>query len=180
VGLKKWLIGAVVVPAVVAPAGALHAQFPTAESMGLNYSITAGVAFLANRNMPNTTLPMIGLAWYDVAGDELGASAVIGVTADWTQIKRYDGKTVQYLPVMLNYRQYGIIGGYRVFVNLGAGVLAATDSISDMNIKNGATFGWTGGMGVDLTNNLYFQGRFIGGKSPGDDGLTSVQMGYRF
>ena len=33
---------------------------------------------------------------------------------------------------------------------------------------------------MDITNTLFVQYRFIGGSNPGQDGLNTVQLGYRF
>ena len=153
---------------------------PTPEDMGLNYSVYAGAALLTNNKMNNTNSVMIGFAYYDSAGENFGQYSMFGITADWTQIERNDGKAVQYVPVLFNYRQYGFISNLRVFVNLGVGLLVTTDSINDMNLSSGANFGWSAGLGFDVTNNLCFQARFIGSKNPGDDGLASIQLGYRF
>ena len=162
-------------------AGSAAAQLvPTPEDMGLNYSFYAGAALLTNSKMNNTTSVMIGLAYYDSAGENFGQYSMFGLSTDWTLIKRNDGQSVNYVPVLFNYRQYGFITSYRVFVNLGVGVLALTDSIKDMKLSSGANFGWEAGLGFDVTNNLCFQARFIGSKNPGDDGLASVQLGYRF
>jgi hypothetical protein len=173
---------------VVVPAGGVFilavmpsfAQYPTPEQQGQNYSITVGAVFLAGKNVIKNTAPTVGVSWFDSASDELGSNAAIGITGDWVLVERSDYKKVNLVPVLLNYRQYGAIGAWRVFVNLGLGVLATSDAIPEMRLGSGAAFGWSGGLGVDITRNLFFQGRFIGGKYPGDDGITAVQLGYRF
>jgi hypothetical protein len=169
-------VGAVLLSALPASAQVI----PTPEDMGLNYTFYAGASVLTNDKMNNTTSLMLGIAYYDSAGGMFGQYTTFGLTADWTPIERNDGTSVQYVPVLFNYRQYGFISSYRVFVNLGVGVIGTTDSINDMKLSSGANFGWSAGLGFDMTNSLNFQARFIGGQNPGDDGLVSIQLGYRF
>jgi len=156
------------------------AQVFLPEETGLNYSITVGAALMVSENLRNESSPMVGVSWYDVAGANFGNNATFGISADWLQVERNDGTDVSIIPILFNYRQYGAISTYRVFVNFGVGILATTDGIPEMKLDDGSNFGWTGGLGVDVTNRFYFQSRFIGGKNPGDDGLVSVQLGYRF
>ena len=155
------------------------AQYGTPETMDMGYSIAIGAAIATGEDVSETTTPIVSIGWYGAAGDEFGSNSAIGLTADWTLIDNGD-KDVHLVPVLINYKQYGIIGGYRVFVNFGVGVLAASDDIPDRKIDDGANFGWRGGMGVDLSNTLYGQARYIGGQNPSDDGMIAVQVGYRF
>lgn len=155
-------------------------EYPTPEQTGLNYSFTAGVAFLIGENLVNTTSPHVGVSWFGPADPDLGTNGAIGLTGDWILVTRNDDEQVSVVPVLLSYRQYGAIGGWRVFVNFGLGIIASTDAIPEMQLGSGAEFGWSGGLGVDITNNLFFQGRFIGGADPGDDGMAAVALGYRF
>jgi hypothetical protein len=155
------------------------AQILTPEQMGLNYSVSAGVGLMANSIFDTNSVPSIGFGWYDTAGSVFGNNAAFGLTADWMLVKRNNGEDVNLVPLLFNYRQYGAISSYRVFATLGVGILATTDSIPEMGLEDGANLGWTVGVGLDITNNLFFQGRFIAGSDPGDDGVTSLQLGYR-
>jgi len=170
-------LGAILLIAAQVPAAA---QVFSPEETGLNYSITVGAALMVSENLQDDSSPMIGVSWYELAGANFGNNATFGISADWLQVKRNDGTDVSIVPVLFNYRQYGAISNYRVFVNFGVGILAATDGVPEMKLDDGSNFGWTGGLGADITNRFYFQARFIGGKNPGDDGLVSVQLGYRF
>lgn len=176
-GVLLWLLTAVLVATL---GGAAHAQFPTPEDLNYNYAINAGVLFPINNNVNMDNSFIVGVSWYGAADNDFGNNAALGLSGDWTVIERNDGENVNLVPLMLNYRQYGIIGGYRVFVNLGIGVIAATDDIPEMKIDDGTNFGWTGGLGVDLNNQVFAQFRFIGGRDPGEDGLATVELGYRF
>jgi len=175
---RAVIVGLSVVLLLARPAFAQ--TVPTPEEMGLNYSINFGGAFLINSTSMHTTIPTVGFAYFDLAGENFGPTAVFGLTADWSQIERNDGKSVQVVPLLFNYRQYGFISNYRVFVTLGLGLLATTDSVPEMQLNTGANFAWTAGLGFDISNNLNLQGRFIGGQNPGDDGMASVTLGYRF
>ena len=176
----RWLLWAAATLALCVLASPVRAQYPTPEGMGLNYTLTVGVAFLVGQNTNKGTVPTVGVSWYDTVTTDVAANAAVGLSGDWLQITRLNGNTVQMVPVMINYKQYATSGGYRIFVNLGAGVLALTQSIPEMQLNSTVNFGWTGGLGVDVSNNLFVQAKFIGGKNPGDDGFGSVGIGYRF
>jgi len=161
--------------------GWASAQYPTPEKLGSNYTLSLGAAFPVSENMPDKQASVaVGLSWYGPADWELGDNVVLGLSADWIPVERIDGKSVNIVPLLFNYKQYGIIGSWRVFVNLGLGVIGASDNIPVMKIDNGAQFGWTAGAGFDISNSLSGQARFIGGNNPGDDGLAIVTLGYRF
>lgn len=176
-GALLWLSTVVIIFAL---GSAVHAQFPTPEDLGYEYSINAGVAFPINSDVNFDNTFIVGVSWYGAADNDFGNNAALGLSGDWTIVERFDGENVNLIPMMINYRQYGVIGGYRVFVNLGIGVIVATDDIPEMEIDDGANFGWTGGLGLDINNQLFTQFRFIGGENPGEDGLATVELGYRF
>lgn len=180
--IKGRLIGILTAALALAFAGAGYAYdaMPTPEDMGLNYSITAGAAFSVNSNVNNNARPTIGVAWFGAAAPAFGDMAAFGLSADWIGIQRNDGKNVSLVPLMFTYKRSGIISAYRVFVELGLGIRVASDGIPEMRTGDGTSFGWTGGLGLDLTNAIFAQARFIGGQYPGQDGLVSMQLGYRF
>ncbi|MCL5103087.1 MAG: hypothetical protein M1133_03080 [Armatimonadetes bacterium] len=180
--MKGWLLGVLIILPCLALAGPSIAQLGIPEDNGLNYSLTLGAAMPVSGSTNQEVSPIVGITWYDQAGEQFGrGNGAIGITAEWTLIRRKgDDKDVNFVPIMVSFKQYGTVGGWRLFTSLGVGILATTDSIPEMQIDDGANFGWTGGFGVDLTNNLYFQFKFIGGSNPSDDGLWSVGAGYRF
>lgn len=153
---------------------------PTPEGMGLDYSITAGAVFSVNSDVDNSARPAIGFSWYGPAEPAFGDMAAFGLSAAWLGLRRNDGKDVQLAPVTLNYKRSAILGGYRVFVALGLGIWYATDNIPAMKIDTGASFAWTGGVGLDFTNTVFGQAMFYGGQNPGQDGMVSISLGYRF
>jgi hypothetical protein len=179
---KGRVFGLIAVGLVLALAGAGYAYdaMPTPEDLGLNYSVTAGVVSSVNGNINNGIRPTIGLNWYGAAEGAFGDMAAFGLSAEWIGLQRNDGKTVNLVPLLFNYKKSGMVGGYRVFVILGLGIQVASESIPEMRLGNGASFAWTGGMGVDITNSIYAQAKFIGGQNPGQDGLVSIDLGYRF
>jgi hypothetical protein len=159
---------------------AFGSEIMSPESLGFQYSFTAGAAFSVNGDVENSTSPMVGIAWYGPASEVFSENATFGLSGDWIGIKTDAGKDVSLVPVFFNYKVYGNFGPYRIFTNLGIGILAATDNIPEMLIDKGANFGWTGGFGIDITNQLFGQFRFIAGSHTGQDGLSSLQIGYRF
>lgn len=176
---KRWLAGMVVVGLSLLTASCSFAQILAPEDMGLNYSITAGVAFPLTSDVQSSSAPILGVGWYGNAGSG-SPTAQIGLTVDWIPIDRADGKSVSLVPVQLNYKMYNHVSGYRVFTNIGVGVIAASDNVAPMSLDNGVNFGWNVSIGVDLTNKVFAQARFIAGSDPSNDGLGAVQLGYRF
>lgn len=177
--MKGWFCLVLGALFVAAPC-MIQAQIITPESLGFEYSLTLGVSVSVNGDVDNTTSPMVGIAWYGPASDVFGENAAFGLSGDWIGIKTNSDRDVSLVPVMFNYKRYGHFGPYRIFTNLGVGILAATDNIPEMQIDNGANFGWTGGFGIDITNQLFGQFRFIAGSNTGQDGLSTFQLGYRF
>ncbi len=177
-GITFGLIAALTL--VIVSSGHAYGSMPTPEDMGLGYTFTGGVALLVNGDMSNNASPTFGVGWYGALDESAGDMAALGLSADWIGLKRNDGKKVSLVPVFLNYKRSGILGQYRVFVNLGVGIQVASDDVPVMKLDDGISFAWTGGLGFDITNNVYMQAKFIGGNNPGQDGLVSLNLGYRF
>ncbi len=156
-------------------------EIPTPEGMGLGYAIYAGAAFPVNSLVKTKSMVNVGVSWYGPISNNVGGqNSALGLSVDWIPFTRSDGTQISLLPIMINYKAYAPLGGYRIFANFGAGVIGATASAPELDLSSNANFGWTGGFGVDITNNLFIQYRFIGGSNPGVDGLNSAQLGYRF
>jgi hypothetical protein len=166
--------------------GQAYDAMPTPEDMGLNYTIAVGAAIpITNVNLPNSEFPDIELAWYGAAEENnFGSMAAFGLSADWIGIKRNDvngnNRNVNLIPLLFNYKQSAIISSYRVFVNLGVGMWFSSADIPELRRNSGSSFAWTAGVGLDITNRIYGNFRFLAGQNPGDDGLASIQLGYRF
>ncbi len=165
---------------VLGAAACAYDAMPTPEGMGLNYSVFAGVVSSVNSDVDNGTRPTAGFAWYGPAEPAFGDMAAFGLSADWIGLQRNDGKDVSLAPVLFNYKQSAIVGGYRVFVTLGLGIRYATDQIPEMKLGSGTSFAWEGGVGLDFTNQIFVHARFIAGENPGQDGLVATELGYRF
>ena len=184
--IKGWLLLALTAGLLimVVPAMAQYDTpgnfFPIPEDYDLNYSLQVGNAFLVGNNVENDSRIIVGVSWFGPTGWRNCDMTALGISGDWIPVRRNDGTDVNLIPVMINYRKYGIMSPYRIFITLGAGILYTTDSITEMNLEKGSNFGWTGGIGIDLSNNLFGNFRFIGGKNPADDGIVSLQLGYRF
>lgn len=162
-------------------AGAAYDGMPTPEDMGLNYFFTAGAAIAVSSNVKNETSPTVGIGWYGPMNEaNFGNMAALGLTGDWIGIERFDGENVNLIPILVNYKQSAMLSSYRVFVNLGVGIRYASDNIPEMRIEDGVSFCWTAGGGIDLTNRIFGNFRYIGGQYPGDDGVAAIELGYRF
>lgn len=182
-GTKGRLIGLLAAALAIAVAGAAYSyeQMPTPEDMGLCYSLSAGFVSSVNSHVNNPQRPTVSFAWYGPANEApFGDMAAFGLSADWVGIQRNDGKDVNLALTAFNYKQSAIIGAYRVFVTVGVGIRFSSENIPEMRINDGSTFGWTGGVGLDFTNQFFGQARFLGGEHPGQDGLAAVELGYRF
>ncbi len=181
--VKGMLLGFLAMGLTIALPGVLPAYdaMPTPEDMELNYSFSAGAAIAVKSNVKNNASPAIGVAWYGPMDANFGDMAALGLSFDWIGVTRaVDDEPVNLVPVLLNYKQSTMLSSYRVFVNLGVGIRYASDNIPEMRIEDGTGFCWTAGGGIDLTNRIYGNFRFIGGEHPGDDGVVAIQLGYRF
>lgn len=154
------------------------------EALGLGYQFSVGAAIFINKHLKDTIIsqnrPLLTLAWYGPTEETMGAASAIGMSAEWTSMERLDGNTVNVIPIMLNYRAYGYAAGFRLWTNLGVGIIALSDNLPLFGLQSGGNFGWSAGFGVDITNEFYGQARFIGSKNPKQDGMIGIQLGYRF
>ena len=123
----------------------------TPEGTGLGYAINAGAAFPVNSRANTDSMVTVGVSWYGpVSGDVRGQNSAIGLTADWMPYTRLiDGKQVESGSGNGHYKAYAPLGGYRIFANFGVGVIGATDAAPELDITDGANFGWTGGFRVE-------------------------------
>jgi hypothetical protein len=174
--------GIIALALVVACAGAVCAYnaMPTPEDMGLNYSISAGAAMSVNSKVNNGTRPTINFNWFGPAESAFGDNAAFGLSGDWIGLQRNDGQNVNLGLFTVNYKVSAILSSYRVFVVMGLGIRYSSDNVPEMRIGQGTQFGWDGGIGIDFTNNIFGQARFIAGQNPGQDGMTALELGYRF
>jgi hypothetical protein len=162
--------------------GSAYDAMPTPEDIGLNYSFTAGAAIAVKNTVKNPDSPTVGVAWYGPMNESnFGSMAALGLSGDWIGVTRaFESQPVNLVPILVNYKQYAILNAYRVFVNLGVGIEFASDDIPEMRIQQGTSFCWTIGAGVDISNRLFGNFRFIGGQNPSDDGVAAIELGYRF
>ena len=158
----------------------LCADIPTPEEMELQYALTMGAGFPVGDTRDSSTF-IVGVSWYGSAGEFVQRNAAIGLSVDWMNLSRVsDGKEADIFPILLNWRQYSRVSNRRVFTNLGIGVTVSSDDLPEIEIDEGANFGWTVGAGVDITDRLFGQIRFVAGTSPGDDGIITTEIGFRF
>ena len=180
--INAILLGIIAVALVFACAGAGRAynSMPTPEDMGLNYSVSAGAAMSVNSKVNNGTRPTVNFSWFGPAEPAFGDMAAFGLSGDWIGLQRNDGKSVNLGVFTVNYKVSAILSSYRVFVVMGLGIRYSSANVLEMRIGQGTQFGWDGGIGIDFTNNLFGQARFIAGQNPGQDGMTALELGYRF
>jgi hypothetical protein len=163
-----------------ATSGYAYNAMPTPEDMGLNYSISAGVAMSVNSNVNNGTRPTVNFSWFGPAEPAFGDMAAFGLSGDWVGLQRNDGKNANLGFLTVNYKVSAILSAYRVFVVVGLGIRYSSEKVPEMRIGQGTQFGWDGGIGIDFTNNIFGQARFLAGQNPGQDGMTALELGYRF
>jgi len=149
------------------------------EQQGFNYSIYVGVAYPTGL-LKNEGRFLIGMDWYGPSDFPFNANSAVGVSMEWSQLQTDRGRDFDWIPVLANWRQYFKWGAARPFVTLGAGVIVTDIAAHYVGWIDGINFGWTGGIGLSLSNTIYLQGRFIGGKNPSDSGVVAVDFGYRF
>lgn len=176
----RWLTGIMLSILTCIMASPLLCQLPIPEQTDLSYTFFAGAAFPISGHTQTKSMPDIGLTWYGPAESIFGDNACFGLSVEWIPFQNDEGDTINIVPFFINYKQYGVIGNWRLSVNFGAGILATTDGIPELNLNSGSNFGWTGGVGVDISNNITLEAKFIGGNDPSNDGMAAVQLGYRF
>ena len=90
--------------------------------------------------MNTKSMVTVGVSWYGPISNNVGGqNSALGLTVDWIPFTRNDGTQINLIPVMLNYKAYAPLGGYSIFANFGAGVIAATASAPEMELPPART-----------------------------------------
>jgi hypothetical protein len=90
-----------------------------------------------------------------------------------------DDDTVSVIPVLVGLRWYTPFAGYPIFFGVGVGARFATDDIDSLDLDT-VNFAWNAELGIDISRNFFGRLRFIGGTNPADDGIFTIELGYRF
>jgi hypothetical protein len=80
----------------------------------------------------------------------------------------------------VGYRWYGLVTGYPIYFGVGVGARWTSDDILELNMNSGIDFEWGANAGINFTPSVFGQMRFLAGSDPGNDGLFTVELGYRW
>lgn len=177
----KWFLLATMILTLIACAGVAHAQYDYYE-LGpdqTRWNIHAGVGFLSGDTRDDVTW-VVGLEYEIPVGDVTRPDNYVTFGADYISIDTLTTGTESVIPILLGYRKYGQIGNSRAYFGVGIGTLWASDNIPELRIDDGFDFGWDVNAGFEFTNAVFLQARYIAGSHPTDDGVTTVEIGYRF
>jgi hypothetical protein len=116
------------------------------------------------------------------SADIIGNNALLTLSADYYPVDvddNGDDDTVSVIPVLVGLRWYRPYAGFPMFFGLGVGARFATDDIDELDIDT-VNFAWNAELGMDISPTFFGRLRFIGGVNPGEDGIFSIELGYRF
>jgi hypothetical protein len=145
-----------VVAAVHVFTGTAQAQFDyyDTEETAEPFSIHAGAGFLSG-DTDSSAVPIVGLQYEaPFSVDRSSNDNYITIGADYYSINTRTAGTVSIVPLLLGYEKYGIIGGYRVFVQVAAGTRWSSATIPELEIDKDFQFGWAVGLGVNITRSF--------------------------
>lgn len=181
---KLLIIVPVLLAAILALTTTAHAQYYDSyyetEKDSKPFSVHLGAGFLSGNTQADTVF--IGGFDYQipltVSNTNNNNYFVMGV--DYMPIGTFNNGTVSVIPIQLSVRSYGVMGGYRGYFQAGAGIRVASDDIPELRISSGAQFEWNAAIGVNITRSFFTQVRYLAGSNPSNDGVTCLELGYRF
>lgn len=180
---KLWFIIPTVLGAVLALAANVQAQYGTYYDTGQTrrpFNIHAGAAFLTGKTNTSTT-PIVGVEYeFPLLIDRQSNDEFFTLDTDYMAIDTLTNGTVSVVPLLAGYRAYGIIGSYRGYFEISAGIRWASNNIPELQINDGAQFGWGLTAGINLTRSFFVQSRYLAGSHPNNDGVITAELGYRF
>jgi len=181
---QKWLILPAALFAAFAFTGAAPAQYDyyRSDEAAKTWSVHAGAAFFRNRPaLKDRTNLIVGVEGERPVGAAgAGSEGRVTLSADYIPLRTVAEGTVSIVPVLIGYKAYTPMGGYRAFFGASIGTRWAGDDVPALRIRKGFRFGWGGGAGVNISPDLLAQVRFLAGEHPSDDGAWTVELGYRF
>jgi hypothetical protein len=174
----------IILPTVLllACSGVGWAQYDDADNQqGTDrWSFHAGAGWLSG-NIEETSTWIVGAELESSIGG-IGSTNTdcITLSADYYPIKTDTEGNKAIVPLLIGYRKYGVIGGYKAYFGLGAGGRYSSARIPELRIGKGVRFGWQLNTGVMLTPNIFLQARYLAGQHPKDDGMVAAELGYKF
>lgn len=149
-----------------------------------NFYVKVGAAFLIGE-VPNAIQPTggIGYEWPISSASRCSTGrTVLGFSLDYIPVKSEVPKdrTVNTIPELFYVKRTALFGAYNTWGEIGVGARWSSRSLDDMHLHTDQNPAWMFGGGVDFTTNLFAEARFIAGWHPGDDGLFTTDIGYRF
>lgn len=143
------------------------------------WNIHAGIGFLSGETDDDTTW-LVGIEHESPLGADGRTDSFLTLGVDYIPIDTLTTGTEQIVPVLVGYRRYGQLGGHRVFFGVAAGTRWASEDIPELEIEDGFEFEWGLNTGINFTEEFFGQLRYLAGSNPSDDGVFTVELGYRF
>lgn len=181
---RTWFVLAILLMSF-AFTGALYAQYeyygPDYDIEDPRWNIHVGFGWLSGETEDDTTW-IVGLDYETPIGNQYDdmISDYLTFGLDYIPISTLTTGDESIVPFLIGYRKYGIIPPMRVFFGIGVGARWASEDIPELEIDEGFDFAWSASIGFNFTPDFLGQIRFIGGNNPGDDGIFTVELGYRF
>ncbi|MBI2844382.1 MAG: hypothetical protein HYX78_13370 [Armatimonadetes bacterium] len=144
------------------------------------WNIHAGIGFLSGDIDEDTTW-VVGVEHERPLGGEVDRTdSFLTLGVDWMPIDTNTTGTESVVPILIGYRRYTALGARRVYFGIAAGTRWASEDIPELDIKDGFEFEWGLNTGINFTPEFFGQLRYLAGSEPSDDGVFTIELGYRF
>ncbi|MEN6521930.1 MAG: hypothetical protein ABFD46_12370 [Armatimonadota bacterium] len=145
------------------------------------WSVHAGFVWLSG-DIEDDTSWLIGLDYESPVGAQYRDTVndYFTVSFDYIPISTNTTGDESIIPLLIGFRKYGIIPPIKVYFGIGIGTRWASEDIPELQIDDGFDFAWSASIGFNFTPDFLGQARFIGGSEPDEDGVFSLELGYRF
>lgn len=194
--LKKTTVLVILIAVLLSLAAAANAQYgpPAFDTEEPPWYIRAGAAFPLG-DTPDDVVPVVGLGYEEGFSDNPGS--FWGFSADYIPMKTetvtlgigpggelivedVDSHTASLVPFLVYVKGQSVVGGYRMWGAAGIGTYWASRDVPEMQLDSGFNFAWSLQAGLDFSRQLFADVRYIAGSNPGDDGIITTELGWRF
>lgn len=153
------------------------------SSTRARWNVHAGYVWLNGETGDDNTW-IIGFEYESPLGPYEGDYGIprnfITFGVDYYPVDTLADNTESVVPVLLGYRKYAVLSDYRIFFGIGIGTRWASDDIPELEIEDGFEFEWGINAGVNFSQDLFGMVRYLAGTNASEDGLFSLEVGYRF
>ena len=156
-----------------------QAQYGYNEVKMNNWEAHAGVGWFSG-DTKNSTTWIAGVGYEYPTDKSLMGMNAITLSVDYYPVETLADETASVVPMLIGYRKYVPMGNNKWYFGAGLGGRWVSRDIPELKMDKGLIFGWDLNAGIYFNPTFFGQTRYIAGSHPGDDGLFTLELGYKF